>query len=190
MRDLNFFEGYVEKREFKLNTKLIYFVAIGFCLLFLIGYIGYNAVVIKEENEMVNTLKQEAENPSVLSKVEEIKEKEEQLNNLKESVDKIVILDTDVAATKKIDDTLLEEINDKIPNNIFLTSISIEEERISIVGISKDKWAIPEFQKSLASLDDYGDVFVPYITLEDNQYNFALEVEKRGVVEDEGTDEE
>ena len=189
MNDLNFFEGRIEKRDVALNKKLIYFVILGLVTLLLTGYIAYNAIILNKEKEMVNTLRQEVENPTVVNKVEEIIAKEMQLNHLKESVDKIKILEADVSQTNKIDDKMVEEINRNIPNNIFLTSISIEQESISVVGISKDKWAIPEFQKNLASLEDYGDVFVPYITLEDNQYNFALEIEKRGAVEDEGTDE-
>lgn len=190
MNDLNFFEGRIEKRDMTLNKKLIYFVILGLVTLLLTGYIAYNAIILSKEKEIVNTLRQEVENPTVVNKVEEILAKEMQLNQLKESVDKIKILEADVNETSKIDDKMVEEINQRIPNNIFLTSISIGEENISLVGISKDKWAIPELQKNLASLEGYGDVFVPYITLEDNQYNFALEIEKRGVVEDEGTDQE
>lgn len=190
MYDLNFFEGQIEKRELKLNKKLTYVAVLGLVILLLTGYIVYNAVVLSKEKEIVNTLKEAAENPTTLSKVEEIKEKEVALNHLKETVDKIKTLEADVSKTKKIDDKMMEEINHNIPNNIFLTSISIGEETISLVGISKDKWAIPELQKNLASLEGYGDVFVPYITLVDNQYNFALEIEKRGVVEDEGADQE
>lgn len=190
MGDLNFFEGYVEKKVSKINASVIYFIGLGLFVLFLVGYIGYNAMIINGEKEVVHTLKQEAEDPSTISKVGVIREKQDQLASLKGSIDQIKRLETDIAQTKKIDDIFLAEINANIPNNIFLTSINIEKDWISIVGISKDKWAIPEFQKNLESLDGYDEVFVPYITLEDNQYNFAMDIEKRGVVEDEGTNQE
>lgn len=188
MHDLNFFEDYVEQREFKLNNKLIYFSIFGVLILLLTGYITYNMFVIKNQQEIISALKQEAESPSTLSRVEAIKEKEEQLNHLKETMATIKILDIAVEEAKKIDDIFLEEINDNIPNNIFLTSIRITEEGISMIGISKDRWAIPEFQKNLQYIGGYDEVFVPYITLEDERYNFALDMTKRGVIEDEGTD--
>lgn len=187
---MNFFEGYVEKKELKLNVQWIYLVLLGFTAVFLVGYISYNMLVIKKENEIVNTLRQQVEDPSVVGDVERIREKEVQLNALQVSVDKVKILEGNLQQTMEIDDSLLEKINYNIPDNIFLTSINVEEEMISIVGISEDKWAIPEFQKNLESLEGYDEIFIPYITLEDDQYNFALDIEKRGVEENEDVVEE
>ena len=197
MHDLNFFEGHVQKRELKLDQRTIYLSLFGIMSLFLAGYIIYNSLAIRKEIKVVSHLKQVVENPDTVRKIEEIQEEEMKLNELKESVDKIKILDSTVAERNKIDEILLEKINHNMPNSIFMTSLSIQKEEIHIVGISEDKWSIAEFQKNLESLEDYDEIFVSHISLEEDYYNFALDMalkieeeDEQEVVADEGTNQE
>ena len=176
MRDLNFFESYIEKREFKLDKKLIYFSLLSLFFLSLIVYTVYYLIIISKETKIVNTLKLTVEDPNILKKVEEIKEKEIEVNEFKMSVDKIKILDKIIQERDKIDEVLLNKINDNIPEDLFLTSLSIQDEEIYIVGISRDKWSIAEFQKGLESLDDYEEIFVSNISLQNDYYNFSLNI--------------
>lgn len=176
MRDLNFFESYIEKREFKLDKKLIYFSLSSLFFLSLIVYTVYYSIMISKETKIVNTLKLTVEDPNILKKVEEIKEKEIEVNEFKMSVDKIKVLDKIIQERDKIDEVLLNKINDNIPEDLFLTSLSIQNGEIYIVGISRDKWSIAEFQKGLESLDDYEEIFVSNISLQNDYYNFSLNI--------------
>lgn len=191
MHDLNFFEGYIEKRELEADGKWIYIVVLGLFLIFSIGYITYNFRVIKEEMREIGRLKEELDNPDIIKKAAEIKEKEIRKNEAEGSVAQLKTLDTDLTQRKKIDEMLLDEINKKMPNNIFLTSLNIEREAIYIEGISENQWAVAEFEKNLESLKDYDDIFVSYISLEEGSYKFALDIIKEeGVEADEGTNKE
>ena len=189
MNDLNFFEDHVDKKDLKSNRMGIYIFIYSVFFLGLVGYIGYNAMIIKNEKEIVKNLKAVAENPDVLKTVEAIREKEIQVDGLRGAIDKINLLNTTVADRRKVDDLLLKQINDAMPNDIFITSIGIQNDGIYIDGISKDRWAIPEFQKNLEYLEDVDEIFVPYITLEEDHYNFTLDITLRGD-EDEGQGEE
>jgi len=191
MHDLNFFEGHIEKRELEADGKWIYIVVLGFFLIFSIGYITYNFLVIKEETKKISRLKEELDNPEIIKKAAEIKEKEIRKNEAEGSVAQLKTLDTDLTQRKKIDEMLLDEINKKMPNNIFLTSLNIEREAIYIEGISENQWAVAEFEKNLESLKDYDEIFVSYISLEEGSYKFALDITKEeGVGADEGTNKE
>lgn len=181
MRDLNFFEAYIEKREFNLDKKLIYFSLLSLFLLYLVGYTIYNSIMIREEAKIVNSLRLTAENPDTLKKLDEIRGREIEVNEFKESVDKIKILDKIIEERDKIDEVLLDKINDNMPEDLFLTSLSIQDGEIYIVGISKDKWSIAEFQKGLESLEDYEEIFVSNISLQNDYYNFSLNITLRGV---------
>lgn len=189
MGDLNFFDDYLEKKEIKLNQNLLYFIVLGGVCILSVGYIAYNSFLIRSESKIVNSLALMAENPEVLNKVDKITQKETQLSELRDVVDNIKIFDTIVKDKEQIDENLIEEINDNIPDGIFVTSLNIQKDEIYIMGISRDKWSVAEFQKNLKSLEDYEELFVSHIALEDNGYNFALDMTLRGE-EDEKPDEE
>ncbi len=184
MRDLNFFQNYIEKNEFKIDKKIIYFTVITFIFLSLIAYTVYNEIIIRQEKRIVVSLRETAEDPKTLKKVEEIRIKEVEVSEFKESVDKIKLLDKNIEERDIVDEALLDKINDNIPEELFLTSLSIQGEEIHIVGISKDKWAIAEFQKGLECIDNYDEIFVANISKQEDYYNFSLNITLRGVSDD------
>ena len=184
MRDLNFFQNYIEKNEFKIDKKIIYFTVITFIFLSLIAYTVYNEIIIRQEKRIVVSLRETAEDPKTLKKVEEIRIKEVEVNEFKESVDKIKLLDKNIEERDIVDEALLDKINDNIPEELFLTSLSIQGEEIHIVGISKDKWAIAEFQKGLECIDNYDEIFVSNISKQEDYYNFSLNITLRSVSDD------
>ncbi|MDU5080042.1 PilN domain-containing protein [uncultured Tissierella sp.] len=184
MRDLNFFQNYIEKNEFKIDKKIIYFTVITFIFLSLIAYTVYNEIIIRQEKRIVVSLRETAEDTKTLKKVEEIRIKEVEVNEFKESVDKIKLLDKNIEERDIVDEALLDKINDNIPEELFLTSLSIQGEEIHIVGISKDKWAIAKFQKGLECIDNYDEIFVSNISKQEDYYNFSLNITLRSVSDD------
>lgn len=180
MRDLNFFKNYIEKKEFKIDRKIIYFTAITFLFLSLIVYTIYNEIIIRQDTKIVASLRATAEDPKTLKKVEEIKSKEEEVNQFRDSVEKIKLLNQTIQDRDVVNEVLLDKINDSIPEEIFLTSLSFQDNDIYIVGISKDKWSVAEFQKRLESLENYEEIFVSNITKQEDYYNFSLNITLRG----------
>lgn len=191
MRDLNFFEGYIEKTEFKIDKRLIYFTLSSFMVLSLITYIIYNAMIIKQESQMVNNLKGTAENPKTIEKVESIKVKELEVTEFRESVDKIKQLDKTLEGRDIIDEKLLDIINSKIPEDLFLTSLSIQGRDIQIVGIANDKWSIAELQRGLEDLPNVEENFVSNISLQEDHYSFNINITLKDVsLDGEGSEGE
>lgn len=191
MKDLNFFEGYIEKREVKIDKKLIYFTLSSFVILSLITYTIYNAMIIKQENQMVDNLKSTAENAKTIEKVESIKVKQAEVAEFKESVDKIKQLDSALEARDVIDEKLLDMITSRIPEDLFLTSLSINGRDIQLVGITSDKWSIAELQRGLEDLLDVEESFVSNISLQEDHYSFNINITLKDVsVDGEESEEE
>lgn len=183
MRDLNFFEPYIEKSEFKLDNK---FIVVGVCIfvfLALATHTIYNLMVIKEETRMVQSLKVTAENPTTLKKIDEIREKENEVNEFRDSVERIRYLDQIIAEKDIINENLLGTINYRIPEDLFFTSLSIFNHEIQIVGISKDKWSIAELGKGLEDLEGLEEIFISNISFQDDFYNFTINITLKDVEE-------
>lgn len=192
MKDLNFFEPYIEKSEFKIDKKLIVAGVLIFAFLSLSTYTIYNSMIIKQEARIVQRLKDTAENATTLKKVEEIREKENEVTEFRESVEKIRYLDQIIAEEDIIDEDLLGTINSRIPEDLFFTSLSIYNHEIQIVGISKDKWSIAELEKGLEDIENLEEIFISNISLQDDFYNFTINITLKDVEEDgrEATEEE
>lgn len=191
MRDLNFFEDYIEKTEFKIDKRLVYISLSVFLGLFFVFYTVYNSIIIKQESKLVNSLRITAENPDMLKRVEEIKTKEEEVKEFRESVEKIRLLNETIKGRDIIDERILETITRRMPEDLFLTSLGIYNGQIQIVGISKDKWSIAEFEKALEVLEDLEEIFISNISLQDDYYNFTIDISLMGVgLDGEGYEEE
>ena len=181
MRDLNFFEPYLEKSEFKIDKRILFFSIGLFALLSLVSYTVYNSIIIRQQDRIVQSLKTTAENPGTLKKVEEIQEKEIEVNEFREAVEKIRYLDETIAKRDIIDEALLDKITSRMPEDLFLTSLSIYNREIQIVGISKDKLSIAELEKGLEDLEDAEEIFISNISLEEDFYNFTININLKDV---------
>lgn len=192
MGDLNFFEPYIEKTEFKIDKKLIIIVVCIIAFLSLSTDTIYNSRIIKQEARIVESLNQTSKDPTTLKKIEKIKERENELNAFRESVEKIRYLDRKIVERDIIDEDLLRTITSKIPGDLFFTSLSIFNYEIQIVGISKDKWSIAELEKGLEDLKDLEEIFISNISLQDDYYNFTINITLKDVDEngEEAVEEE
>lgn len=176
MRDINFFDPYIEKKDIKFDKKLLVFISLSLALIFLFGYITINQLHIMSLNKEVEYLRETAENPIILAKVEEVQAKELEVNTFREEVNKIKELDHLIGAGDIIDEDLLLALSSKMPEDLFFTNFSTYNREIQISGISKDKISIAEFAKGLTSINYIDSVFVNNITAESDFYNFNINI--------------
>ena len=176
MKDINFFDPYIDKRELKFDKRLLVYITLTLAMIFLFGYIGYNQLQIMNLNKEVGYLQSDAENPIILEKVEEIQAKELEVNTFREEVNRIKELDHLIGAGDITDEDLLLALSSKMPEDLFFTNFSTNEREIQITGISKDKYSIAEFAKGLTSINYIDSVFVNNITSESDFYNFSVNI--------------
>ena len=176
MRDINFFESFIDKKEFRIDRRLIYFTVFSFIIIVLLGYAVYNAILIRHESRIVESLRSTAEDSRILKKVEEINNMEMEINEFRALVEIIKELDETIEERDIIGEELLDNINSKLGEGIFLTSLSIHKNEIHLVGVSKDKWSIAEFQKGIETLDIHEEIFTSNISLREDYYNFSINI--------------
>lgn len=184
MKDLNFFESYVEKKEFKFQK---IFILYGLLVVLIIGLATYgilNQLKINNLNDEVLDRKKVVENPATVKKVEEIKALETEVNTFRDEVNKIIALDQSIEAKDIIGEDLLKKIRAKMPQDLFLTNFSAYERDIQISGIAKDKYSIAEFGKGLELMEESQGIFVSSINSVEDYYNFSLNLTLKDVSTD------
>ena len=184
MKDLNFFEDYIEKRKFKFNKKMLISMLISIGVFCFIIYSISNQMQIRKLNYEVTKLRNIAEDPKINDRVNKIKEKETEVNRFKEEVENIRIIDDKINLADLINENLIIDISSKLPKDLFLKSISINNNTIHLLGISKDKWAIAEFSKGLETLDNLKNIYISNISKDEEHYNFNVDINLKDVMID------
>lgn len=182
MRDLNFFEPYIEKREFKLNKMFFVYLVIGIGLLYLLGSGAYNQLKIVALNSEVNELQAIAENPNTVNKVSEVMAMEQEVNTFREEVVKIKTVDEKIKNDEIIDDDLLISITSKLPEGLFLTSITVQNREIQLLGVSQDRWTVAEFAKGLEALENVDTIYISNISQVEHYYNYNINISLKDVM--------
>lgn len=185
MSDLNFFEPYIEKRDFKFNKMIVLY---GLLVLSIAGVAAvgiYNQVQISMLQGQIMDRRIIAENPGTVKKYNEIKALENEMAVFSEEVDKIIKMDKNIAKTDIISENLISEIKSKMPANLFLTNFSANGRDIQISGVAKDSNSIAEFSKGLGLIKDVESVFISSIDNSEDVYNFVLNTTFKDVNIDE-----
>lgn len=184
MKDLNFFDTYIVKKKIKIDKQIIFYI-IGFTLIVLILiYSVFNQFRISKLSKEISTLNSVIEDERVIKKIDEINEKGSELDSLKDSIKQTEIQDSFIDENATIDDSILEMITSSMQEDVFLTSLSLYTDRISIIGKAKDQLLIAKFIENLESFETIKGVFVSSISKEDQYYSFILDLKLKEVMTD------
>ncbi len=193
MKDLNFFEPYIDKADFKMDKGIIFTIIASLILVIFVFNTMYNVYIINQKTKRIESLKATAENPESLARIEAIEDKKDELEEFRRSIEKIDYLDENIEARDIISKELLDFITEKMPEDLFLTYLDINRDGILLNGRSKDKLSVAKFEKGLEDLDDLEDIFITGISEEDQGgYNFTIDITLKGadLTEDEREDEQ
>ena len=181
MRDLNFFDTYINSKKFKIDKQRIYYIVLICGTSLFIFYSLFNQVRIGLISKEVDRLKSVIEDERIKLKIKEIEEKKEELNQLTNSLKDIKLFNYYIDENSMIDDILLEKITSSIPEEIFFTSISMDIERIQIIGKAKDKPSISSLIKNLETIESFESLFVSSISKEEQFFKFILNIQLKDV---------
>ncbi len=174
MVDLNFFEPYIDKREFTFNKMILLYMLLILSIVGVVTFGVFNQVQINMLQKQVDQRRAIAENPQTVQRYNEIKELENEMIVFKSEVYNIIKMDKSIAKTNIISEDLIAEIRSKMPENLFLTDFSASGRNVHISGVAKESNSIAEFSKGLGLIDDVESVFISSIDKYEDNYNFVL----------------
>jgi len=187
MKDLNFFEPYLEKKKLSKDKKHIYIILGALFISFILSYTIFSQIKIREITKDIEKLEATIEDERINRKVEEIKNKKKEVEDFKQSLEKIKSIDSVIEEEDIINTYLINNITSKMPKDVFFTSIGIYPDNIQITGVAKEKYSIAELGKSLDMVDEFKEVFIENMSFEEGNYIFNLNINLK---EDVSTDEE
>ncbi|QQY80594.1 type IV pilus assembly protein PilN [Keratinibaculum paraultunense] len=187
MKDLNFFEPYLEKKKLSINRKYIYIILGALFASFVLSYTIFSQIKIRQINKDIEKLEATINDEKINKKVEDIKNKKEEIEKFKQSLEKLKSIDNIIEEEDVITTYLIKDITSKMPKDVFFTSIGIYPDSIQMIGVAKDKYSIAELGKNLDTVEEFKEIFIENISFEEGNYIFNLNINLK---EDVNTDEE
>lgn len=184
MRDLNFFESYIAKRDRAIYGKGIYYLLTFVLLLFIIIYTLLNQIKIRQISKEIVKLESIIDNEGINNRIADIEEKKKEVKEFDAYLEKYRLLDKIIEEDGIIDDYLLESIVSRTPEGIYFTSITMNLKRVELIGVSEEQYSIAAFGKSLESIEDFKEVFISSISKDDNYYSFLIKIKLKDVSSD------
>lgn len=192
MRDKNFFEPYVDKKnKSDENRRKLILIGGGIGIL-LFSYTFYNIVRVPMLKREINRISNELNEKKLIEKKESVDNKKELLAELKQIETEIDYVSLELNEKDKLGVYLVETITNSMPSEIFLKSIDINEDLITLEGISRTKEDIANLEANLRQVIYFKDVFIPGISSDEGFYDFTITMSltEEGKIEQEKAEHE
>lgn len=180
MKDFNFFEPYLDKKEITTYNNLIFYLLAGVAVVGLIIFPIINGIRINSLKKNIAVMKTDLESSDIYEKLSIVEEKEERLGELEEKLSLLENVDRVIEDRDLINDILIDKITSKVPKDVFFKTLSLSASQIQIQGTATNNLAIAHLENNLKSDEDFQDIYIPSISLSEGLYNFSINFALRG----------
>lgn len=177
MRDTNFFEPYIDKKEIDFKGKnVIVLVVAGVVVVSLILFPIVNKIRFYRMNKEIVRIDNELNSSQNKIKKDQVETKRQEIAELKEK-DKILgLIADDFYKKDNVGDFLVLSITDSMTDGMFLKDVDITDDEVTVSGIAKQKKDIARLERNFRRIAYFKDVFIPSITLNEDYYEFAVNI--------------
>jgi len=182
MNEFNFFESYSTKTNNQLNFKLIIvivLISLAFISLFYYYYdLNKKKISMISDIEYTESIINEPQRQKDLKKVSELVDINSEMKNILEEIEVSVLYLND---SFKINKTLITNVIYEIPVNTYIKLIDFKDPLINITCISDSYESAAQYIYNIKSSEnDYSDVFMPTISMDDGDYEYNISIEMGG----------
>ncbi len=174
MRDFNYFEPYITVNEKPDRKKFLY----GFLVLVAVLMIGYyHYLLITQVNALKADLKELdsfVNDSSIQQKVSEVELKQNTERELNHIYNEIVSVKFAIDMEESVNALLVDSVNTQMPEDVFITQLSLAGGNLSLSGYSKSMEAISQFGFNLRHIGPFDNIDIPTVTESNGQYQFAI----------------
>jgi len=186
MNEFNFFESYSNKKNNKFNYKLIILVvliSLAFISLFYYYYtLNQKKIAIIIDIEQTENVINEPKRQKSFNEVSELKDRSLEMKSIIDEIEESVF---SVNSAFRINKNSITKIINEIPKNTYIKLIDFKDPLINITCISDSYESAAQYIYNIKSSgNDYVDVFMPTINLDDGDYEYNISVEMGGDIDE------
>ncbi len=185
MKDFNFFEPYLDKKEISSYNSLILFIVASIMVLGLIIYPLVNVFRINSLKKSIAVMKTDLESSGIYEKLDIVEQKKEKVSKMEEQLSLMENVDQVIESRDVVNNLLLSKITSKVPKDVFLKSLNLSSGQIQIQGAATNNLAVAHLENNLKSDEDFKDIYIPSISLNEGLYNFSINFALKTIEEDD-----
>ena len=195
MKDLNLFNNYKKRKDF--STVSYSRVVLPVCVLTLFVIFGgifiFTNLIVHHLKADISSMQKILTSAESAKKLEIYTETKNQVEVMKNYVVVADSIESTMSKTGFLTSGFLVKLNSAIPISSYIESMKITGTDIEIVGVSKSRTEVAEYQYNLKKLGLFDDVFIGNISIMKNKnnqksnlvqsYEFALKCVMKGANE-------
>ncbi|GAB6108752.1 PilN domain-containing protein [Fusibacter bizertensis] len=174
MRDFNFFDPYL-KTQTKPNTNRIIIIVLAALLLALMVY--YQFMLINKANELqanIDEIQTYIQSSDTSIKLAIVDQKQKELERLQGIYTSVGVITAQIELSDNLDDMLIEQINAQLPENAFLSELSINSNLITIRGYSTEYPIVAQFAYNLRESGGLNNILIPSVNENNGIFEFTI----------------
>lgn len=177
MREMNFFNPYLDKKQQGLRGHRLYIVIGITAFTLAVAYYAVSWYFIYAIRQDISEMNEYMHNPANSAKVQKYLNTEIKLDALKQYDVAITTVNAYAETQGQISSAYLEELDSALPQTVFLQSANFQKDGVEIQGIGSSRTAIAEYQHNLKNLGIFEKVFVGNITADQAGTNLIFSIE-------------
>ncbi|NFG63266.1 MULTISPECIES: PilN domain-containing protein [unclassified Clostridium] len=177
MRDINFFSSYKGKNQEKRSAMIYIYGAMGIIGGLIIITLIFNSARILILNKNIENYNEKLNNSEIQQKFSEAEKVNDKISTLTKYDTTLNDVLSRVNNRNNVSDLVLTDINSTIPSQISFKTLQINNDVLTIQGVSSSRDAVGEFQHNLKELSIMKEVFVNSIDVDssiEGQYSFDI----------------
>lgn len=177
MKDTNFFEPYIDKKEFNFKAgNLAIIITLSVIIITMVLFPITNKIRTYQMNKEITNIDREINSETNKSQKINIENKRQEILELKEKDRLLQLIKNDFYEKDNVGEFLVYSITDSMVGEMFLKDLEITGDEITITGISKQKTDIAVFEKNLRKVVYFDQVFMPNMTLNEDYYEYSVDI--------------
>lgn len=174
MKDFNFFEPYLDKKEISSYNNLVLYITISIITSSLVIWPLINISRINSLKKDIAAMKTNLESETVRGRLDIIEQKNEKVYEMEKTLSLLEDIDGIIEKRDVVSDLLLKKITDKAPKDVFFRSLNFSSSQVQMQGAATNSLAIAHLKDNLKSDEDFKDIYISNISLDGGLYNFSI----------------
>lgn len=194
MKEFNFFKPYLKiaKKEDRKGPEVFFVTGIlllAFALVLSAGAGTYMFIIEKALKREVELIEKQVNDPAVQKELAELAILEDEVRTIETEKLFVDSLDIQFSNMSKVNGSFMDFVANEVVENLYLTSVVIQNTKVEINGISLNRMGIAQFEYDLRKNGDFVNILVENIEKQTDKegykFRMSLQVKEDGAVENQ-----
>lgn len=184
MRDINFFSKYQRQNNQKKDSLIYVYKLAALVGAIIVISLGVNTFRIFSLNKSIESYNKKLNASDIQEKLNEAEKTNSKIDVLSKYDSTLSELSSVISKRDNVSDKLLNDICSTIPTDVSFKNLEINNDVLTLQGVSKSREAVGEMQHNLKNLDVIREAFVNSLDISgsvEGEYSFDIKCVIRGV---------